>query len=166
MQQITLNFIQGSVPVLLLLLRKASCWAQRLRSLPWWTLPSWGALTQMPELCCELYTLRKENQRHNQDFGSCSSTTVRSDHRINDTSVNAKTAKVREKKKSPGVGKWRWEWCKGHGTHTVEVRTRLQMSPERLAYCLVSSPLAQATWWPDLSGSGSSRQCPSLGESS
>lgn len=57
-------------------------------------------------------------------------------------------------------------WGKGRARrHVVEVRTRLQMSPESLAYCLVSSLLVQPTWWPDLSASGFSHQRPLLGES-
>lgn len=80
---------------------------------------------------------------------------------------------IQEQKQSVNeLGRWQNQasrisgWREGHARHhIVGVRTRLQMSPESLAYCLVSSLLVQPTWWPDLSASGFSHQRPLLGES-
>lgn len=61
---------------------------------------------------------------------------------------------------------WICGWGEGQARRRIiEVRTRLQISPESLAYCLVSSLLVQPTWCPDLSASGFSHQRPLLGES-
>lgn len=86
MQWITLNFISSSL--LLLLLLRAEL--RLITGLPWWTLPSWGGPSQMPELSCNLHNLHHAKNQlcipFNQDFlSSCLSTTFRSDNKIKDT---------------------------------------------------------------------------------
>lgn len=149
MQQITHNFF---LPQVLCLLTVASCWAERA-GLPWWTLPPWGAQAQTTGSV-------QAAQERKTILLRCRCMRAEDRCRTGKQTVN-ELGRCENQSHSRSLGKAK----DGQDATLSRLELDCKMSPESLAYCLVSGLLVQPTWWPDLSASGFSDQRPLLGES-